>query len=632
MRHLICSAFIIFTMCLFADDTAVPNYTGSAKPIQRRIRASQPVEDGYIDTRTGTLTREYTKYPRDRFGGIITEWSAPATGTFRTLKTNGRWWLVTPEGNLFLSTGICGFECAYDTYSENNGGRFDAFADAKAVAAGEGNRPWAKFFGRDHFSMMYYHAWKKWGADYVNSFYDYQLAVINDLGFNTIGAWSGAPGYLESRGNIILTTPVIGFLKAAEKYKIPMIIPKIPDFRHPDFRRACVERMKDYKIKRGSVHILGVFTDNELPWGKITDPKILEELAEAYYAATTAAIREAAPDVLILGDRLLNVDSSAVLAVAAKYVDVISFNTYVFLPPASAERMKSVDKPFIIGEWSFISKDSVHKNEKLRDWPAQPDNQHERGLAYKTAFADLLSRGCIVGEHWFILLDQSREGRPGEKSAGEGNNFGVIAETLEVYHDFRDHVVEFNSRSYDIALGKLRYVPAPSVAYTASSLYADLKQFVWVIGSLPAAQCGSFKKRYNNDLFTTLWPGAAEPVWGAEADGWIEYAFNAYDMQQASIYLRYQSEKDYELTIIVDGRDAGAVLCKGSGKGVAFTPAVPIFPLTAGKHIIRFVTKNAFPTGGGVAIDGFFVSDKKLQPVNSVNRLRHITAPKLDLP
>ncbi len=49
-----------------------------------------------------------TKYNRDRFGG----WTGrrfEATGFFRTQKSEGkdeRWWLVTPEGNAFLSFGI----------------------------------------------------------------------------------------------------------------------------------------------------------------------------------------------------------------------------------------------------------------------------------------------------------------------------------------------------------------------------------------------------------------------------------------------------------------------------------------------------------------------------------------------
>jgi len=46
------------------------------------------------------VTRE-----RDRYGG----WkkiSAEATGFFRIEKLENRWWFITPEGNVFMSTGM----------------------------------------------------------------------------------------------------------------------------------------------------------------------------------------------------------------------------------------------------------------------------------------------------------------------------------------------------------------------------------------------------------------------------------------------------------------------------------------------------------------------------------------------
>ena len=44
--------------------------------------------------------------PSDRFGGILQGQSFEATGFFRTVRANGRWRLVNPEGHDFFSLGI----------------------------------------------------------------------------------------------------------------------------------------------------------------------------------------------------------------------------------------------------------------------------------------------------------------------------------------------------------------------------------------------------------------------------------------------------------------------------------------------------------------------------------------------
>jgi hypothetical protein len=43
---------------------------------------------------------------RDRYGGLLGAGGFRATGFFRTERRDGRWWLVTPEGNPFFSIGM----------------------------------------------------------------------------------------------------------------------------------------------------------------------------------------------------------------------------------------------------------------------------------------------------------------------------------------------------------------------------------------------------------------------------------------------------------------------------------------------------------------------------------------------
>ncbi|MBQ5568634.1 MAG: hypothetical protein IIT41_05265, partial [Oscillospiraceae bacterium] len=42
----------------------------------------------------------------DRYGGWKDGPKLKATGSFRTEKFGGKWWLVTPEGRLFFSVGL----------------------------------------------------------------------------------------------------------------------------------------------------------------------------------------------------------------------------------------------------------------------------------------------------------------------------------------------------------------------------------------------------------------------------------------------------------------------------------------------------------------------------------------------
>ena len=53
---------------------------------------------------------------RDRFGGFLEASGFRATGFFRTEQRDGRWWLVTPEGNAFFSIGMDVIALTGETY------------------------------------------------------------------------------------------------------------------------------------------------------------------------------------------------------------------------------------------------------------------------------------------------------------------------------------------------------------------------------------------------------------------------------------------------------------------------------------------------------------------------------------
>jgi hypothetical protein len=66
---------------------------------------------------------------RDRFDGLLEAGGFRATGFFRTEPRNGRWWLVTPEGNAFFSIGMDVIALTGETYVD---GREFMFRDLPA--------------------------------------------------------------------------------------------------------------------------------------------------------------------------------------------------------------------------------------------------------------------------------------------------------------------------------------------------------------------------------------------------------------------------------------------------------------------------------------------------------------------
>jgi hypothetical protein len=144
------------------------------------------------------------------------------------------------------------------------------------------------------------------------------------------------------------------------------------------------------------------------------------QLAQRYFRVTSEAIRAADPHHLLLGCRFAYLPPAAVLAAAAEHLDVISLNCYERDPRQVLDGYGRYDKPLLIGEFSFRSRDSGLPNTH----GAGPivATQAERAAAYTAYVTAALSRPNLVGYHWFEHADQPREGR----FDGENSNYGLV--------------------------------------------------------------------------------------------------------------------------------------------------------------------------------------------------------------
>ena len=385
---------------------------------------------------------------RDPYGG----WKHlrfESTGFFQAVERDGVWWLVTPEGNAFLSKGVNNASFRADNVPALGYSPYE-----RAVQAKYGSQE----------------AWAK--------------AVVERLrgwGFNTLGSWSSSSTFDQNM-------PYTINLNLATRAGADWLKGAVGDFFSTDFedkmeaacRQLCGPHAKD-------PWLLGYFTDNELRWGadwrgkeslleeylrfpegaagrkaaldflkqKYSDIAALnrawgtnvarwEELsgreqtggqaaredqaawqqavAQRYFATCKSAIRKADPNHLILGCRFAGLAPDPVLLGLKGSVDVVSFNNYGQTAPVEAlQRIhRLTGRPIMLTEFSFKAMDSGLPNTKGAGRPVA--TQRDRADGFTRYVHGLIDLPFMVGFHWFEHTDEPKEGR----FDGENSNYGVV--------------------------------------------------------------------------------------------------------------------------------------------------------------------------------------------------------------
>jgi hypothetical protein len=352
----------------------------------------------------------------DAYGGW-TKLKGEKTGFFHTQQMEGRWWLVTPDGNAFFSKGVDNVSFAPES---------DNSPKAPADPA----------------------AWAKAAS-----------AQLREWNFNTAGAWSSSLLYTTG----IVYAPTIGLASAVQRDV--WLKGGVVDFFSAEFRNAadrvaerlCAPHSKD-------PWLLGYFTDNELRWGKdwrsgesllegylkmpegsaglrkatefvssrgrkaseLTDDdknSFVRLVAEEYGRVAREAIRRHDPNHLVLGCRFASYPGDLVLQGVGPYFDIVSFHSYNAAAPL--ERLQQITKitgkPTMVTEFSFKAMDSGLPNTKGAARPVATQQDRADGFtSYVQALAAL--PGC-VGFHWFEYRDEPKEGR---RLDGENSNYGLV--------------------------------------------------------------------------------------------------------------------------------------------------------------------------------------------------------------
>ena len=350
--------------------------------------------------------------PRTRWGGVA-DGSFQSTCYFRIAQRGGIFWFIDPDGGRFLSKGVNTVRFDQDRIRNNE------------------RIPYAEACGRKYGSEA---AWRSAIA-----------ARLLQWGFNTLGSWSDETVATAALAHLAVTPNLdLGMSFAWERKQL------FPDVFDPDFAVHLQQRAhKLCATKREDKNIVGWFIDNELRWGPdwrgpedllalflnlpaaspghsaaaaTADPDTFKaQVAQRYFALSTAAIKSADPNHLVLGCRFAYPPSSSVIEAAGRHADVVSFNCYEFDATKVIGSYAGIGKPCLIGEFSFRAADSGLPNTNGAG-PVVP-SQAERAASFRRYVIGVLHEPAIVGFHWFEHADQPAEGR----FDGENSNFGIVS-------------------------------------------------------------------------------------------------------------------------------------------------------------------------------------------------------------
>lgn len=206
----------------------------------------------------------------DEYGGWLKAPRLPATGYFRTEKVKGKWWLVTPNGSLFLSIGmdcvnfneatmITGREHLFRWLPKGNE---DPLWHHQSFASGVIRGPVKE---GQVFNFYAANLQRKYGEQYRDRWREVTLQRLRSWGFNTIGAWSDWSSLRQ--GKIPYTVIVhIGGDHARVSSGIDYW-GKMHDPFDPRFEQSVRQAIQPVAQQvANDPYCIGFFVDNELSW------------------------------------------------------------------------------------------------------------------------------------------------------------------------------------------------------------------------------------------------------------------------------------------------------------------------------------------------------------------------------
>lgn len=422
----------------------------------------------------------------DPYGGYLRAgWKEEATGFFRTLYREDKWWLITPEGNPCFYTGVCnvpalGWETTPITDREY---LFQELPPRDGQwGASWGRNHWGINDGTEYVCFYTANLIRKYGADrWQEAASERALRRLKSWGFSGGGKWGGP--------DTVVTTPVLHrwgtphlaghpdvfdpAVRARFREELaeqitprkddPMVLGwslgnEYDEHIKPDEITKTMQMAETVPAKRALIdHVLGgryagSVRDAAAAWkmeaetveglyaGKPDLPaEDLETMrrhyADRYYELAYTTAKTIDPNHLYLGFWIVpgwwvNEED---WHIAAKYCDVIGYDRYrLEYPEERLDRLqKAAGKPALCGEFSFPSWYAGQRG--FGKYGVATESDEESGSRYHDWVRAAADDPYCVGLIWFIFRDQPLTGRgPGRGDQlvfGEHFAFGLITET-----------------------------------------------------------------------------------------------------------------------------------------------------------------------------------------------------------
>ncbi len=446
---------------------------------------------------------EAAEFPEDwsKYGG----WKAKkfkATGYFRTKYDGKRWWLVDPDGYVFLSVGV-------DCIRKGSPGPVDGIEDLfdwlpnlnDTLSLGFSQK-WRSGKNMDFYksNMM-----RVFGKDWANDWERITAGLMKKFRINTVGNWSD--------------------LDFAKKMHLPYVLPMqdfpstevllyrdFPDVFSKEYQLNSEKFASQLNEYKDDPYMIGFFLRNEPQWAfgyhnlayemfgtnQQSDTKIefVNWISEKYHGDIKDLNKNWQLDLKNFGDlksitfkdypsekadsdfydfstimvkryvdipcdEVKKVDkhhlnlgmryawlSSDLLYKAGERFDVFSINGYGIDPPSTVEIAKKSGKPVMIGEF--------HHGAVDRGLPATGIigvlSQQDRADAYRNYIEQGFARPELIGMHYFQWIDQPFYGR----FDGENYNIGIVDITNQPYPELTGAMTITNQRIYEVGSGNVK--------------------------------------------------------------------------------------------------------------------------------------------------------------------------------
>jgi len=436
----------------------------------------------------------------NRFGGFKNGPKFEATGHFRTQKIDRKWWIIDPEGRLFWSVGVNGAgQLVVNTPYKKREHFFETDFQKKSGSNATYQKKSTYNFGLQNLS-------RKYGEHAEDKYMAITLNRMKSWGLNTLGGWSNEEVASQPKEHKLPYTVYINAVYPGINEKFPDVFnPKweadvakkvkeksafvkddpyffgffinneihwgtpfslanqtLAKEKNTAGKQAYVGLLKE---ELGSIENFNTKTGGNFKnWEALLQTKVennslklhiikdinkkhYETMVELYFKTTKDLINKYAPGKMYIGCRWHGSHKNKInVSIAAKYLDILSFNAYENEVEQYPFPPSEIDKPFIISEFNFGALDVG----KFFTGLGYASNQRNRGEKYQNFIKGALRNPKCVGAHWFMWANSTTAGR----GNGENANCGLVSMTDQIYYELISYMRDLNYEIYNTRLKK----------------------------------------------------------------------------------------------------------------------------------------------------------------------------------